>query len=119
MLLAFHITLAYLTVAGFVIRGGWKLTGSGLAQENWVRIAPHVIDTALLSLGVALAVRMSLSPFSGWLAAKLVGLLCYIGFGMLAMRASRKPWQVAGFVGALVSVSYVFAVAFSRSAWPL
>lgn len=118
MLKAFHIALAYLTVAGFVIRGVWALADFPERREKWVRIVPHVIDTLLLGLGVILAVRLSISPFSGWLAAKLVGLLVYIGFGVLTMRASTRGLQLTGFVGALLAVSYIFAVAFSRSAWP-
>ena len=118
MLEAFHIALAYLTVAGFVVRGIWALTDSPLRREKWVRIAPHVVDTLLLTLGVVMAVRLAVSPFSGWLAAKLVGLLVYIGFGVLTMRASTRPLQLSGFVGALLAAAYIFAVAFSRSAWP-
>lgn len=118
MLKAFHIALAYLTVAGFVIRGVWAMTGSALRDEKWVRIAPHVIDTLLLTLGVVLAIRLSVSPFSGWLAAKLVALLVYIGLGVVTMRATSRQVRMLAFVGALVSVLYIFAVAVSRSPWP-
>lgn len=119
MLKLFHIALAYVTVIGFVVRGIWALTDSPLRKQRWVRIAPHVIDTLLLTLGVLLVFSLSLSPFSGWLAAKLLGLLAYIGFGVLTMRAHSRPLQLFGFVAALCSVGYIFAVAFTRSAWPL
>ncbi len=118
MLKSFHVALAYLTVVGFVIRGIWALTDSPLRRERWVKVAPHVVDTLLLVLGVVMAYRLSLSPVSGWLGAKLVGLFAYIGFGVLTMRAPGKPLQVAGFVGALLSVGYIFAVAFTRSPLP-
>ena len=118
MLKLIHIALAYLTVFGFVVRGIWVLTDSPLRQQKWVRIVPHVIDTGLLALGVALMVTLSLSPWSGWLAAKLLGLLAYIGFGVVTMRASSRPLQLVGFAGALICVGYIFAVAFTRSAWP-
>jgi len=118
MLKVLHIALAYLTVAGFFIRGVWALTDSPLRQEKWVRIAPHVIDTLLLALGVIMAVQLGIALFSGWLGAKLLALLVYIGFGVLTMRASSRPLQLAGFIGALLSVAYIFAVAFTRSAWP-
>jgi uncharacterized membrane protein SirB2 len=118
MLKLFHIALAYLTVIGFVVRGIWVLADSPMRQQKWVRIAPHVIDTLLLVAGVILMLNLSLSPFSGWLAAKLLGLLAYIGFGVLTMRARTRPAQLLGFVGALLSVGYIFSVAFTRSALP-
>ena len=118
MLKGIHMVLAYVTVVGFIVRGTWALIDSPLRERKWVKIAPHVIDTLLLAAGVAMVVTMSLSPLSGWLAAKLVGLLCYIGFGVLTMRATNTRLQMLGFVGALVSVAYIFAVAMSRQAWP-
>ncbi|MEZ5560305.1 MAG: SirB2 family protein [Pseudomonadales bacterium] len=118
MLKMLHVGLAYLTVLGFVVRGIWSLTDSPLRQQKWVKILPHVVDTLLLALGVTMAVQLSLSPVSGWLGAKLVGLLAYIGFGVLTMRATTTSLKLVGFVGALVSVGYIFAVAFSRQVWP-
>lgn len=119
MLKLFHIALAYLTVIGFTVRGIWALTDSPRRNERWVRIAPHIVDTLLLVLGVIMMINLSLSPTSGWLAAKLVGLLAYIGFGVLTMRAKSRPLQLFGFIAALMSVGYIFAVAFTRSPWPL
>ena len=113
-----HLALAYLTVIGFVVRAIWALTDSPMRQQKLVKILPHVVDTLLLVLGVAMAYQLSLSPFSGWLAAKLVGLLAYIGFGVLTMRGGTRRMQVVGLVGALGSVGYIFAVAFSREPWP-
>ena len=118
MLRSIHLTLAYLTVLGFVVRGIWSMTGSAYLTQKWVKIFPHVIDTLLLVLGVAMAISLSISPLEGWLAAKLVGLLAYIGFGVLTMRASVNGLKLVGFVGALASVGYIFAVAFARNPWP-
>jgi uncharacterized membrane protein SirB2 len=118
MLKSLHIALAYLTVLGFVVRAVWAFADSPMRQQKWVRIAPHVIDTALLLLGVTLALQLGVSPVSGWLGAKLVGLLAYIGFGVLTLRAGSTSLRVLGLVGALGSVGYVFAVAFSRDPWP-
>ena len=65
-----------------------------------------------------MALNMSLSPVSGWLGAKLLGLLAYIGFGVLTLRSPNRAGKIAGLVGALLSVGYIFAVAFTRSVWP-
>jgi uncharacterized membrane protein SirB2 len=119
MLKALHVALAYLTVTGFVMRAVWALQGSALREEKWVRIAPHIVDTLLLVLGLVMAYQLSISPLSGWLGAKLLGLLAYIAFGVLTMRASRPPLQMVGLVGALLSVGYIFVVAYTRDPLPL
>ncbi len=118
MLKSLHIMLAYLTVLGFTVRGLWAVTDSPLRRQAWVRVVPHVIDTALLVLGVALAVQLGASLADPWLAAKLSALLAYIAFGVLTMRATARGLQLLGFAGALLSVAYIFAVAFTRSPLP-
>ena len=114
-----HVFLAYLTVAGFAARGALALLDSPLRNRKWIRIAPHVIDTVLLACGITLAVYLSISPLEhGWLMAKIIGLLAYIGFGVLAMRASSRPIKIVGFVAALLTVGYMFRVAYTKLVWP-
>lgn len=119
MLKSFHVTLAFLTAAGFLLRGFWSVMESPLRNERWVRVAPHVVDTALLTLGVVLAFRIGASLADPWLAAKMTALLAYIGFGVLTMRARTRALKSVGFVAALLMLTYLFAVAFTRSPWPL
>jgi uncharacterized membrane protein SirB2 len=119
LLKEFHVALAFITVAGFVVRGLLALADSPLRNLKWIRIAPHVIDTLLLGCGIALAVSMSLSPLAnGWLMAKIVGLLAYIGFGVMAMRARSRPLKIIAFIAAIASVGYIFAVAYSKQVMP-
>jgi len=114
-----HIVLAYVTVIGFAVRAMLSFASSPARDVKWVRIAPHVIDTLLLACGIALAVDLGVSPLMhGWLAAKIVGLVLYIGFGVMAMRAPRLPQKLFGFVAALASVAYIFAVAYSKQVVP-
>ncbi len=119
MLKSFHVTLAYLTAVGFLLRGVWSVVDSPLRNERWVRVVPHVVDTALLALGVTLAVRIGASLGDAWLAAKMTALLAYIGFGVLAMRGRTRRLKVFGFAAALLALIYLFAVAYTRSPWPL
>jgi uncharacterized membrane protein SirB2 len=115
----FHVALAYLTVAGFVVRALLSLAGSPLLGAKWLKIAPHVIDTLLLAFGIALAVSLSLSPGANpWLMAKIVGLLGYIGFGVMTMRARSRGVKIVGFVAAIACVGYIFAVAYSKQVMP-
>ncbi len=114
-----HVAFAYITVAGFVMRGLLSLADSPMRNAKWLRIAPHVIDTLLLAFGIALAVMLSLSPLAnGWLIAKIVGLLAYIGFGVMTMRARSRPLKIVGFVAAIASVGYIFGVAYSKQVMP-
>jgi len=117
MIKALHLTLAFLTVTGFVIRTGWSYAAPELLQDKWVRTAPHVVDSLLLVLGLVLAFSLPEGPWQGWLGAKLAALLAYIGFGVLTLRGKGAA-KLIGVVGALLSVGYIFLVAFSRQAWP-
>lgn len=114
-----HIVLAYVTVIGFSLRALLAFANSPTRNAKWVRIAPHVIDTLLLACGIVLAVDLGISPLAhGWLAAKIVGLVLYIVFGVTAMRAPTLPLKLFGFVAALASVAYIFAVAYSKQVVP-
>jgi len=118
MLKTLHVAFAWITVVGFVARAGLAFAGSSLRRHKFVKIAPHVIDSALLVVGLLLAWQLALSPLSGWLGAKLLGLLAYIGFGVLTLRAPGNGLRAVGAAGALAAIGYVFAVAFSRQPWP-
>jgi uncharacterized membrane protein SirB2 len=116
MIKTLHVTLAYITVAGFLLRAYWSFAVSDNLQKQWIRIAPHVIDTLLLICGVSLAISLSLNLASGWLVAKLIGLLTYIGFGVMTLRGTGRV-KVVGLLGALLAVTYIFLVAHSKSPW--
>ncbi len=115
-----HQLLALVSILGFILRGIWMAGDSPLLARRWVRIAPHLIDTALLATGIALLLR--LLPHPGipawsWLGPKLVALLAYIGLGMLALRPGRsRPARLAAFFAALSMFGYIIGVATTRSA---
>ena len=112
-----HVLLAFVTAGGFLLRAVWAFVDRDKLTQKWVRIAPHVIDTMLLVAGITLAVQLSYSLFSGWLAAKLLALLGYIVFGVLTLRGAGAV-KVVGVVGSVASLGYLFAVAYSRSPVP-
>lgn len=112
-----HVTLALLSVSGFLLRLGWCYTAPDMLQQKWVRIAPHVIDTCLLLAGVGLVLALPEGSATGWLWVKFGVLVGYIGFGVLALRGSGTL-RVVGAVGALSAATYLFVVAFTRQAWP-
>lgn len=115
-----HVTCVYLSLAGFVLRGVWMIQESPLRFLKPVRILPHVVDTLLLLAAVMLAIMTAQYPFThGWLTAKLLALLAYIGLGLVAFRFGRsRGVRILALVAALLAFAYMLAVAYGRSAWP-
>lgn len=115
-----HIGCAVLSIAGFALRGALMLRQSPVLQARFVRVAPHVVDTALLASAVWLAWFLGQVPFvHAWITAKLLALLLYIVLGMFALRRGRtKGRRTAAFVAALACAAYIVAVALTRDATP-
>ena len=113
----FHITCVVLSGAGFALRGAWALAGSPLARARLARVLPHVVDSCLLLSAIVLAWMAGQYPFvHGWLTAKIVGLLAYIGLGMLALKPGRPlALRGAAFVVALATFSWIVSVALSKN----
>ena len=116
-----HVSCVIASYTLFFIRGLWMIGESDLLQRRWVKIVPHVIDTALLASAIALAVTIRQYPFvAPWLTAKIVGLVAYIGLGMIALKRGRsKRMRVATWIAAQVVFFYIVAVALTKSAIPI
>lgn len=111
-----HVAFALLSYAGFFVRGVWMIRDSPLLRRRWVRIVPHVNDTALLAAAIALAIMLRQYPFvHGWLTAKLLALTAYIVLGMMALRPGRpKPARIACWIAAQGVFLYLVGVAYTR-----
>lgn len=111
-----HVACVILSLCGFAARGALMLAESPLLNARWVRVAPHVVDTLLLASAAWLAWVLQQYPFvHGWLTAKIVGLLAYIGFGMMALRRGRtRRIRALFFALALGAAAYVVWVALTR-----
>lgn len=116
-----HVSCALLSVTGFALRGYWMLSVNPLLQHRLARVLPHCIDTLVLASAVGMLVIWQLSPFAvGWLAAKVLALLVYIGLGMVALRFGRsRSVRLAAYLGALLAAAFIVAAAYSKSAWGL
>jgi uncharacterized membrane protein SirB2 len=114
-----HIALAGLSIAGFVLRWIWVMSRSRLSESTLTKILPHVIDTALLAAGVLLAINIGQYPGqSGWLTAKIAGLLLYIMFGTIAMRLATKQLpRISAFLCAVTTFAWIVSVARLKSPW--
>lgn len=111
-----HLTCVAFSYTLFFLRGLWLINHSPLLQQRWVRIAPHVIDTALLTSAILLAWQLGFSPFnSPWLAAKILALLLYIGLGMVAFRFAKTNQQrLVAWLAAQLAFFYIVAAAFTH-----
>lgn len=111
-----HVACVVLSLGGFVTRGALMLAGSGLLHTRLVRIAPHVVDTVLLVSAIWLAWTLKQYPFvHGWLTAKVLGLIAYIGFGTMALKRGKTlRSRCLYFLLALLAAAYIIAVALTR-----
>jgi uncharacterized membrane protein SirB2 len=117
----FHMTCAGLSGALFLLRGTWMLRASPMLQQQWVRIAPHIIDTLLLASAIGLAAWSHMVPGQQpWLTAKLVALVGYIVLGTVALKRGRtRGVRVAAFIGAIGLFAYIVAVAVTKNPLPI
>lgn len=108
-----HVGSVVVSATGFVVRGLLFLAGSPLLMQRWMRIAPHVVDTVLLTSAIALAALLHQYPFvDGWLTAKVLALLAYIVLGSIALkRGPTRSIRVVAWIGALMALAYIIAVA--------
>lgn len=111
-----HLTFVVVSLAGFVLRGIWMLIDSPWLGRRVTRILPHLVDTGLLASAIALAIMAAQYPLvHGWLTAKVVALLIYIGLGVVALRPGRsKGMRVMAWGAALVVFGYILTVAITK-----
>ena len=101
---AIHQAAVALSLAGFFARGLATLRGAGWVRGRLARILP-------------LAWTWRLVPGAApWLTAKVVGVVVYIGFGMVALRPGRPaPVRAVAWVAALATFAWIVSVAITKS----
>lgn len=115
-----HIGSVVLSFTLFFVRGFWMVYRPTLLQRAWVKVVPHVIDTVLLTSAILLAIMIAQYPgVHGWLTAKVIGLLVYIGLGTVAIkRGPTRRVRVAAWMCALLVFGYIVSVAVTRDVLP-
>jgi len=114
-----HQSAVALSVAGFVARGVASLAGAGWVRSRPAKSLPHVVDTVLLVSALTLAWTLRLTPGNApWLLAKIVGLVVYVGLGVVALRPGRPlAVRASAWVAALATVAWIVSVAIAKNPW--
>ncbi len=112
-----HQTAVALSVSGFFARGLASLLGAAWVRGRLARTLPHIVDSVLLVSALLLAWTLRLTPGSApWLVAKVVGLLVYIGLGMVALRPGSGPaLRAVAWVAALATFGWIVSVAITKN----
>jgi len=118
-----HICAVALSLAGFAARGAGVLSGASWPRHRLARTLPHVVDTVLLLAGLGMLWVIHLEPWAvPWLRAKIIGLVIYVGLGVVALRPARpghpdRPTVVrlSAWLVALAVAGYIISVALTKS----
>ena len=117
MIKTFHLLFILLSIISFVGRVILSETFPSLLKKKIVNIAPHIINTLLIISGIALIFQGDwLSTNYGWIVAKIIALLGYIGLGVVVMR-NRGTVRWAAFFGAMACFVYIGIVAVTKNAF--
>lgn len=109
-----HLLLLVISIVLFELRFLLKVVMKR-PLNRFLKITPHVVDTLLLVSGITLAVKAGFLPSEQlWLTVKLIGVLFYIGFGIMALKAEGKASYI-GFILATLSVAYIILVAITKN----
>ncbi|MGZ5157473.1 MAG: SirB2 family protein [Caldimonas sp.] len=117
VLKAIHQAAVALSLLGFFGRGLASLRGAAWVRGRLARTLPHIVDTVLLASALSLAWTWRLVPGAApWLTAKVVGVVVYIGLGMVALRPGRPvPVRAAAWVAALATFAWIVSVAITKN----
>ena len=113
-----HITLVTISISLFTLRGAAVLAGHNWPMKTGLRRASVLIDTGLLSAGVALWLMLGLNPtVQTWLGAKLVLVVVYIVLGVFALkRAPTWRRKFAFYVASLLCAAWIVSIALTHDA---
>ena len=115
-----HISCVLISYLFFFVRGVWMLRAAPILQHRWVKVVPHVVDSALLLSAITLATLLSISPLAApWLMAKIIALLLYILLGTIAIkRGKTRKIRLAAWLAAQLVFIYIVSVALTHNAMP-
>jgi uncharacterized membrane protein SirB2 len=109
-----HLLFVAVVIISFVWRVYLVEKKPEMLTEKWIKILPHVMAAGLLLSGIALVFQGNwLSSSYGWIVAKLILMIVFIGLGLFTMREQgQRRWL--GFGGAIVCFIFIVKIAFAK-----
>ncbi len=116
MLKTLHLTFILLSLISFIGRVILSEINPELLKLKAFKIAPHIINALLIGSGFVLVFQGNwLSGEYGWIIAKLLVLIAYIGLGLFVMKnQGTKKWLA--FIAAMACIVYIGIVAVTKNA---
>ncbi|CAB1369649.1 SirB2 family protein [Denitratisoma oestradiolicum] len=108
-----HLTCAFISIGGFLIRGLLMVRASPWFRKRSLRLMVDANDSLLLAAAVVMVVLSDQYPFVvPWVTAKVMGLLAYVGLGLVAFRfGPTLSIRLTAWGAALVVAGYIVSVA--------
>lgn len=121
ILKAVHVGCVIVSGGFFFVRGLWMIYRPALLKRAWVRVAPPVVDTALLLSAVAMMGIIGQYPWThAWLGAKVTAVVVYIGLGMVAITYGKsRRARIAAWLASLAVFGYIVSVALTHRPLPV
>ena len=112
-----HLTAIALSFILFVLRFIWVMSNSGMMQQKWVKVLPHIIDTVLLLSAITLCIILTQYPiYQPWLTEKVLGLIAYIVLGLFALKLGKtKAVKTVSFIAAVAVFAMIGKIAVTKS----
>lgn len=118
-LVAIHTVSILAVIAMFFVRGIGTIFEKEWIGKKIFKIAPHIIDTLMLITGITLVIMSGLSFTQDWILVKIVGVIAYVFFALMAFKKAKTRNARAMFwLGGLITLFYLVAVAKHHSVWP-
>ncbi|MEL0067829.1 MAG: SirB2 family protein [Gammaproteobacteria bacterium] len=119
ILKSIHIALAILSVSLFSVRGVLLLLNNSSYRHRLYRLITPLIDSILLTLGIAMAVIIGRNIWSmDWFVLKISLIICYIITGTLALnRLKVRGQQVKALLMAWIFAAGIFYTALAKPMW--
>ena len=116
---AVHVLAVLLSGGLFALRGAAVLAGARWPMAAPLRWFSYTVDTVLLTAALMLFTLLPGAMFAnGWLAAKIVLLVVYVGLGSFALKRAATPRGRAIAYAAAVLV-YAAMLGIARAHHPL